>query len=294
MNHPPAEAAAREAARQLGLSTRSLTTLHTHATAVFLLPAEDLVLRVSPAVRITSLTRAVTLMRWLSQHGLPVPEAADLSQPVLVSGHAVTLWTHYSQRTGTGTPGAEHLGTLLKQLHALPEPPLDLPAWQPLSSLHQALKDSTALRDDQKEWLLTRRAELLGQYRQLEFPLGTGLLHGDAYPGNCLWDETTSPPTVRLGDWDEASTGPREIDLANTYQGVRFGRTEGELSAFSDSYGYDITTWPGLPVLTQIRSMHTLGAYIKRADRNDQRALDQLNFRISTLQSNTAALWSAT
>ncbi|MEU2135223.1 phosphotransferase [Streptomyces sp. NPDC018352] len=127
----------------------------------------------------------------------------------------------------------------------------------------------------------------------MDFPLGEGMLHGDAYPGNCLWDEATS--TVRLGDWDEASTGPREVDLANTYQGVRFGRTKSELLAFRDSYGYDIAAWPGLPVLTQIRDMHTLGSYIKRADRGDPQALQELEFRIGTLKHGvTRPLWSST
>ncbi|MFF3956180.1 phosphotransferase family protein [Streptomyces sp. NPDC001890] len=127
----------------------------------------------------------------------------------------------------------------------------------------------------------------------MDFPLGEGTLHGDAYPGNCLWDEATS--TVRLGDWDEASTGPREVDLANTYQGVRFGRTKSELLAFRDSYGYDIAAWPGLPVLTQIRDMHTLGPYIKRADRGDAQALQELEFRIGTLQHGVIRpLWSST
>ncbi|MFB7213100.1 phosphotransferase family protein [Streptomyces sp. NPDC056255] len=192
-----------------------------------------------------------------------------------------------------GRPDTAQLGTLLRELHVLPEPPLHLPAWQPLSSLHESLESSTALRSSQKEWLLHRRHELSSQYEHLDFPLGEGMLHGDAYPGNCLWDEVTS--TVPLSDWDEASTGPREVDLANTYQGVRFGRTKSELLAFSDSYGYDTAAWPGLPVLTQIRDMHTLGSYITRADRGDPQALQELVIRIGTLQhGGTRSLWPST
>ncbi|MFJ5817203.1 phosphotransferase family protein [Streptomyces sp. NPDC093108] len=287
-----AETAARDAAHQNGLITRSLTKLHDHATAVFLLPEEGMVLRVAPESRSESMARSVTLVRWLSEQGLLVPEAADVTQPVLTRDHSVTFWTYYRQQPEAIAPSAMHLGTLLKKLHSLPAPPLELPTWQPLSSLHGTVSSSTALSSDQAEWLLKRRQELIAQYEQLEFPLGEGMLHGDAYPGNCLWSESDSK--VRLGDWDEASTGPREVDLANTYQGTRFGRSEGELRAFRDSYGYDITTWPGLPVLKQIRDLHTLGSYIKRADRHDFQAREELNFRISTLQQgDTRTNWSA-
>ncbi|WP_406004575.1 phosphotransferase family protein [Streptomyces sp. NBC_00987] len=293
MSHTaPAETAARDAARQLGLSTRSLASLHDHATTVFLLPEEDLVLRVAPKSRNAGMSRAVTLARWLTEQDLPVPEAADVPQPVLTPSHTVTFWTYYPQQSKMQAPGAKHLGSLLRRLHSLPAPPLGLPAWQPLTSLHEVLSNSTALGSDQAEWLLWRRQELLAQYDQLEFPLGQGMLHGDAYPGNCLWDERSSK--VRLTDWDEASIGPREVDLANTYQGVRFGRSQSELRAFRDSYGYDITKWSGLPVLKQIRELHTLGSYVRRADRNDLQALQELEFRITTLrQGDTRTLWSA-
>ncbi|MGW7488995.1 phosphotransferase family protein [Streptomyces sp. NPDC054786] len=78
--------------------------------------------------------------------------------------------------------------------------------------------------------------ELLDAYAHLDFPLGQGLVHGDAYPGKTLRDGSAAT----LGDWDEAAIGPRETDLANTFQGVRFGRTPAQLRAFSDAYGYDL------------------------------------------------------
>ncbi|MBP5935345.1 phosphotransferase [Streptomyces sp. LBUM 1476] len=126
--------------------------------------------------------------------------------------------------------------------------------------------------------------------RRTRFPLGHGHLHGDAYPGNTLWDERD----VRLGDWDEAAVGPREIDLANTFQGVRFGRTSAELDDFSSQYGYDLRRWPGLQVLCGIRDLHTLGSFIRRADRGDTAAAEQLSYRIETLRStDTRARWGA-
>ncbi|MEU4348991.1 hypothetical protein [Streptomyces sp. NPDC023838] len=99
---------------------------------------------------------------------------------------------------------------------------------------------------------------------------------------------------ARLGDGDEAAFGPREIDLANTFQGVRFGRTESELDSFSARYGYDIRTWDGLPGLCQIRDLHTFGSYIRRADRGQRAAAAQLTHRVDTLlRGDSRAQWAA-
>ncbi|MDX2828238.1 aminoglycoside phosphotransferase family protein [Streptomyces ipomoeae] len=182
------------------------------------------------------------------------------------------------------------LGSLLRSLHDLPAPPFELPTFQPLSSLKLTLSISTYLTVPQREWLAARQTLLLEAYRNLEFPLGYGHIHADAYPGNTLWDASS----VRLGDWDEAAIDPREVDLANTFQGVRFGRSVRELDDFSLRYGYDIRNWSGLPVLCGIRDLHTLGSFIRRADLGDEAAAGQLNHRIATLmEEDSEAQWSA-
>lgn len=105
-----------------------------------------------------------------------------------------------------------------------------------------------------------------------------------------MWDGAR----VRLGDWDEAATGPCELDLANTIQGARFGRSPERIRDFTDQYGYDLTDWTGLPVLIRLRDLHTLGSFIRRADRDDSRAAQELSSRIGTLQRNDSrTLWSA-
>ncbi|NUK32242.1 phosphotransferase [Streptomyces lunaelactis] len=283
------ETAARQACRLTGLPDQPLTHLHQHATSVFLLPTEGIVVRVSSASQAHRLNTAVTLTRWLATHSYPATEPVDVPQPVACGQHVVTFWTHYPQPDRTAPP-AGPLGGLLRRLHDLPPPPLELPEYQPLASLQKTLTESAGLREDHRDWLMARRHELLAAYEQLDFPLGKGLLHGDAYPGNTLWDG----PGTRLGDWDEAARGPREIDLANTFQGVRFGRTEGELNDFSLQYGFDLRQWTGLPVLCRIRDLHTLGSYIRRADRGDTAAAEQLTYRIETLRRNDdQAQWAA-
>ena len=48
------------------------------------------------------------------------------------------------------------------------------------------------------------------------------MIHGDAWWGNLLRDGDR----VVLADWDNVSTGPREIDLIPTLQAPRFGLPE--------------------------------------------------------------------
>ena len=282
------ESAAHAACRISGLADRFLTQLHEHATSVFLLPARGIVVRVSPAAHHRRLETAVALTRWLIENGFPATEPVSVPQPAVHSSYAVTFWRHYPQ-PGRAVPAGQ-LGGLLRSLHALPHPPLDLPAYEPLASLRGAVASSTYLTSAQREWLSAQSAELLDAYARLDFPLGCGHLHGDAYPGSALWDGQN----VRLGDWDEVAFGPREIDLANTFQGVRFGRSTAELDDFSLQYGYDIRQWPGLPVLREIRDLHTLGSYIRRADRGDEAAAAQLSHRIETLRNrDDQAQWRA-
>ncbi|MEV8034845.1 aminoglycoside phosphotransferase family protein [Streptomyces sp. NPDC086182] len=283
------ESAARRACRASGIPDESLVSLHQHATSVFLMPTMGIVVRVSPASQKSRLDTAVALAGWLAAQRFPATEPVDVPQPVEHDDHVVTFWNHYPQ-PNTGVPAAGHLGALLRRLHKLPHPPMQLPEYQPLTSLQSTLTNSPSLRTDEREWLRGRCDELLDRYDQLTFPLGPGLIHGDAYPGNTMWDGAKP----RLGDWDEAAVGPREIDLANTYQGVRFGRTQEELDDFSVQYGYDIREWPGLPVLCRIRDLHTLGSYIRRADIGDGTAARQLHFRIETLRNDDVdARWGA-
>jgi aminoglycoside phosphotransferase (APT) family kinase protein len=282
------ESAARRACRDVGLPDQPLIQLHEHATTVFVLPQEGVVVRVSPATAHQRLKTAVDVTRWLAEHEFPATEPVNVPQPAAYGLYCVTFWKHYPQPDGAA-PSAKHLGGLLRALHELPTPPIQLPRNRPLTSFMAALGASSCLTPQHRDWLRVQAGELLDAYQHLDFPLGEGHLHGDAYPGNTLWDGTK----VRLGDWDEAVYGPREIDLANTFQGVRFGRSMAELDAFSAEYGTDIRDWDGLHVLCRIRDLHTLGSYIRRADRGDEAARSQLSYRIETLISgDSSAQWS--
>lgn len=286
----PEDATLRDAVRSVGLDAHDAHRVWQHATLVYLLPAEQIIARMKQGNEASvAAERAVAVTRWLCAQGFPATEPADVEQPVRLDNYVVTFWWYYPQKKRQ-SPEPFHLGALLRQLHQFPPPPIELPVYQPLAKFAAVTQASGSLTADDREWLLAQRATLLDTYHQLNFPLGVGHIHGDAYPGNVLWNGDRP----MLGDWDETALGPRELDLANTHQGVRFGRTARQLSAFNAAYGYDVTAWAGFQTLRAIRDLHTLSPHIRLADHGDEQAADQMRHRIRTLrQGKTTTLWAA-
>lgn len=276
----------RTACRHAGLDVTATEALSQHATSVYLLDRR-LVARLHRGLgdRAAASTAVVTTS-WLVEQGFPA--TVPVADPVNLQKTTVTFWRYYPQGQRT-RPGAAHLGQLLRRLHSLPRPPVQLHQYQPLERLGVALSNpGSALPDEDRQWLVDRRAYLVDAYRTVQSELGIGWVHGDAYPGNTLWDGDQ----VLLGDWDEVAIAPRELDLVNTYQGARMGRSEAELQAFTEAYGWDVTQWSGWPVLREMRDLHTLGAYIQRADAGDKAAAAELRHRVRTLRTgDTQARW---
>ena len=148
--------------------------------------------------------------------------------------------------------------------------------------------NSTAVAAEEREWLLTRASDLEHQYRHTRWTLGTGLVHGDAHAGNLL----PSPDGVVLGDWDSASHGPRELDLVPTSLWRRYGRSATEWDAFCAAYHVSPGDLPGLPLLQQLRELHTLAAYVRNAA--DPAFAAELTKRITSLKTGDYATpWRA-
>lgn len=285
--HDVIEDAARAACATVDLDSSSLRVLHHHATPVYLLAALDVVVRVSRGEDRQRSATSVALTGWLADHDIPVTEPLRLTQPIEVADVAVTFWRYYPQ-PDRPRPGAGALGAILRRLHQLPAPPVALPVYRPLIRLGAVLAGPTWLPADEHAWLEASRQDLLEQYARLPSKLGVGFVHGDAYPGNTLWDGDR----VILGDWDEAATGPRELDLINTHQGARVGRSRDERDAFNAAYGWDVTAWAGWPTLRAMRDLHTLAAFIERGRAGDQTAVAEVEHRIATLRAgDVAARW---
>lgn len=283
--------ALRDACEATGLDGSGAVVLGAHATTVYHLPRENVVVRLSRAESAPAeARRAVEVCRWLAGHDFPAPLPLAVVQPVPVEGHVATFWQYYPQ-SSPELPTLRDLGALLRRLHDLPAPPVELPEYRPLDALRGTVSASSCLSPSDKSFLLDEYERLLAAYAELDSPLGAGHIHGDAYFGNLLADGTR----ILLSDWDETSIGPRELDLANTYHYChRFGQPTSQLETFADAYGYDLADWSGLATLRAMRAVHSLGAYILRADHDDPAAGHELHYRIGTLRRGEIdAVWTS-
>ncbi len=228
----------------------------------------------------TRIAASVAVTSWLASQAFPTVRPFDVDQPVAAHGYIVTFW-QYVPRTGKQPSDISVLGRLLRQLHSLPEPPLRLPAANPLGSVREDTQHCEWLTDAQRTWLLAKSGELERRYAQTSWTLGCGLLHGDAYTENLI---PTRGGAV-LADWDAVSYGPREQDLAPLSIGYRFGRPSLEWERLCQAYGVDPGGLVGLPVLQRMRELRTLGGYL-RAERHPQ-ARAEATRRIADLMTGT-------
>ena len=255
--------------------------LPSRSNAVFHLPAADIVVRLSSATP-THEARAVLVVsvtRWIADHGGPALAPTSHPQPVREAGTVATLWPYLPS---PNIPRARDLAMAVRELHhvATPTPP---PAHEPLARLHEALdldtmRDQPVLPTDTRQWLLTRAARLQHAYDMTVTPLGRGLVHADVQPDNLLQDHDGR---WLLIDWDRASYGPRELDLAFAIPD-HFHGPDSDRAEFSAAYGHDITAWTGWTLIRDLTELHSLAGYIRRAATNPA-ARDELHHRVDSL-----------
>jgi hypothetical protein len=282
-----------------GIDTTGARLIHYYSNAIYLLPAENAVARITygrdAAERATS-SQAIT--RWLAHDcQFPVTRPLDDTGPVSADSAVVSFWDYYPQPWDTSPPTSGHLAVLLRLMHKTGAPPIALPGWVPLEALHATVQDqmlSAALTDEERTWITARISEARDKIADLDWPLGIGLIHGDAWAGNLLYSPGTSPVGVVLGDWDWVSAGPREIDLIPTWHAVaRYGKPASWVSDFISQYGYDLARWEGYPVLMAMRDLVQLTGPIRRAPDSDSHR-QALRQRLDSLRcGDTTSLWKA-
>ena len=291
--------AMRQASAAMGLDAAGAKLIHHYSNAIYLLPAQNAVARITygrDAAERVARSQAIT--RWLAQEcQFPATQPLDSTSPVTVNGAVVSFWACYPQPADAPPLTSGHLAVLLRLLHQAGTPPVSLPAWVPLASLHATAGDpllSAALTDDERTWIMTRITEVRDKIAALDWPLGTGLIHGDTWAGNLLSCPGASPAGAVLGDWDWVSTGPREIDLIPTWHAAaRYGKPASWISDFISQYGYDLGQWAGYPILMAMRDLVQLTGPIRRARGSDphRRALRQ---RLDSLRcEDTTSIWTA-
>ncbi|MFF0144527.1 aminoglycoside phosphotransferase (APT) family kinase protein [Amycolatopsis sulphurea] len=236
---------------RLDLDPRGAQLLRFTNNAVYALVRTPVVVRIVGSTRLRH--RAATVVQvaeYLARHGIPAVRLVEsVQQPMDVDGHLVTVW-HRVPFTGPPASTADLAG-LLRRVHAL-APPDGLGEWQPLRSVRDRVQDAEELAEDDRRFLLDRCAELADRLAGLDFPLATGFVHGDAYPGNVL----PGPEGPVLCDFDSSCVGPPEWDLTPLAVGrERFGDPPERYAEFARAYGFDVTRWSGFAVLRAVREL---------------------------------------
>ncbi|RDI35383.1 phosphotransferase family protein [Lentzea flaviverrucosa] len=293
---PDLAAVLRQACVRAGLDDAGARLIHHYANVVCLLPAHQVVARINREGQDDRARTALHVTRWLTEvHGYPATAPLPALEPVVVDDSTVvTFWTYYPQPAGAASPDSAHLGRLVRALHRLPAPPVELPQWQPLESLHALTAGpigAAALSREDQRWLLNRIDEVQRDLAVLDWPLGYTAIHGDAWAGNLLWDTASADEPVLLGDWDTACFGPREVDLIPSWHAaVRYGRGERWAQAFAQAYGYDLASWDGFPVLFAMRDLVQLAGPLRRAGHGSAFAA-ALRQRLDGIKADDRGQW---
>jgi hypothetical protein len=280
---PPGVALA-AACQITGLESDGASVLYDRSNTVFKLARQPVVVRVRYApgsdVWLDRLSVSVKVTAWLCALGFPAVRPLDVTQPVVAEGYVVTFW-HYIAANEPTSEDVEAMGRLVRRLHSVGTPPVELPPAKPLSSLHEDAARCGWLPDTQRRWVLDRAEALSRQYDATPWTLGYGLIHGDAWADNLI---PTREGAV-LADWDSVSYGPRELDIVPSLIRRRFGRPAQEWRQFCAAYGVDPYELPQLDLLQEMRELRTLVPYLRSRDSLPARA--EVGRRINDLITGT-------
>jgi aminoglycoside phosphotransferase (APT) family kinase protein len=289
-------AALEHACAARSLSAAGARLIHRYSNAVYLLPEEHAVARVGAGTGYRA-ELAHSLTDWLGRRGVAATGPLVQAPPVAVDpATVVSFWHYYPQPDAKIAPTSVHLARVLRELHDVDETPFALAAWQPLTSLSTALADPVAagnLSGSDLGWLRERVAAVRDAVAALDWPLGHGVIHGDAWAGNLLWHTAAGPDAVVIGDWDWAGYGPREVDLIPTWHAaVRYGRGRQWAADFAEVYGYDLAAWTGYPTLLAMRDLVQLTGPLRRTgDRPEFAAA--LHERLTGIRLGDDHVWRA-
>jgi Ser/Thr protein kinase RdoA (MazF antagonist) len=272
------------AASVAGLDAEGAELLRLGENAIYKLRTVPLVARIARTTDyLPDIEAEVAAARWLESAEFPaVRLAGPAAQPLVADGRVVTFWELLGDEPEYGT--VAELASLLRWLHGLePRPSLRLPGLRPFGRVGQRI-EGAELAEPDRGFLRERLAELRAQYAGLEFVLPPGPIHGDANIGNIVRRQADG--VAVLIDLDGFSVGPREWDLVLTAMYFeRFGwHTELEYLEFAEGYGFDVMTWPGYPVLRDVREL-LMVAWLAQNTRQSAEIAAEVARRIADLRS---------
>jgi Ser/Thr protein kinase RdoA (MazF antagonist) len=258
----------------VGLDCRDAVPVKLTVNAVYRLPRSGVIVRIarSPAMA-HRVEKVVTVARWLAARDVPaVRLLPGVPAPVRAGDEVGTLWVDATRapRPARGAPGpaarptprrttATELATALRRLHAL-TPPDRLPAWDPMDDVDRRIADAEGLAAADRDFLRELAERVRGSLASVAYVLPRTVVHGDAHLGNLL---RAADGRAVLCDFDATSVGPAEWDLVPVAVGhIRFRYPAEQQLSLAQGYGFDITTWPGFPVLRAVRELKLLTSVV--------------------------------
>jgi hypothetical protein len=273
-----------------GLDPAGASLIRHGTNANYRLASRPVMVRISPG-HMEVVQKELAVARWLAGNGFPAGRVAEqIRQPLVLDGQIVTFWELIEAHEEPAR--VPDIARLLHGLHHLPEPAaFTLPLFDPFEHTAERLglagnnPDACFLRDNCE---LVRE-----QWASLEFALPPGVIHADAHEQNALRDRSG---TVRLLDLEACAWGPREWDLgvlAMRYQPLGW-ISQGEYDECVAAYdGFDITRWPGYPVLASARALSMTSWLLLKAGQSPGHAAE-LRRRMADLRAgNPPRGWRA-
>jgi aminoglycoside phosphotransferase len=289
-DHANIRAVLANACRRAGLDDTGARIVRCVNNAVYRLERHPIIARITltPGLRRRALA-AVEAARLLDRHRVPVVQPAPgVPQVVHVDEHVVTFWL---RAVDTGrTPTVAELARLLRRLHRVPAAGAALPRWDPVTDLRIRIHDARS-----RGWPVTDLDLLARRCDAIEDALGTvryqlpeSVIHGDAQVGNLI----ATPGGPVWCDLDTACVGPREWDLVPVaVRQLRFQHGTDQHRQLADAYGFDVTHWPGFPVLRELRELKLAAVGLPIA--RDSQSRTELRRRLHSIRTgDTTARWT--
>ena len=279
-----------DACAKVGVSADGAELFRMGENAMFMLRHDGIVVRVARSdARIQKVEKELAVARWLASNDYPATRVADeiAAQPIHADGRLVTFWGLVEE---SGKASYNDLGALLRGMHALPAPDFELPQFTPFSAVPGRLANPGNADPSAVAFLSDLYHDVKDRYNSLEFALPLGVIHGDAHRGNVI----VTPSGPILTDFEVVSWGPREWDLTPTALSMdRFGLPRETFEEFSRNYGFDVTQWPGYPVLRSVRELTMLTWLMQIIDVSPDRKAE-FEHRIASMRAGkTTEPWHA-
>ncbi|MEU6177143.1 phosphotransferase enzyme family protein [Streptomyces coeruleorubidus] len=258
-------------------ATREARLLALGENAVF--AAGDLVVKVGrDAELLDRARRELDIALWLAEAGVPAVRAAG-PEPLLVDGHPVTVWHRLPAAVRPAEP--RDLAELLRLVHALPAPALDLPPRDLLGGVERWLRlAGDAIDPADAAYLRERRDGFVAEAAALTPHLPPGPIHGDALPRNVH----VGPDGPVLVDLETVSADLREHDLVvMALSHDRYGLPDEAYESFTETYGWDVRAWEGCGVLRGARETASC-AWVAQHAPGNPKALAEFRRRVASLR----------